>query len=394
MLKRLFSEGFRVFFLGAGLFAIFAMGWWEIYLGVHYTGGMVTRVPFAMAPHEWHAHEMVFGYGSAALGGFLLTAVPNWTGAAGARHWFIGLAAAVWLAGRVALWVSGSLPPGLVAAVDLAFLPILWVKIAGLLLRRPKPQNLVFLGFITLFWLANLAMHLGWAGIWDGGEISGARAGILALAGMILVIGGRVGPAFTRNAMHRDGVPEAALPRDWPGFTPVMIGLAALLPLSALMLPDTRAAGLVALAAGLAQLLRQSRWGFGYAITRPILAALHVSAALVGGGLVLTGLVPFTDLSEVAALHLLAIGGVAGMTLAVMSRATLGHTGRPLVAPLPVAFAYALLPVAALLRWLGSELSGAVYFPAILAAGLLWILAFGLYAGALLPAFLEPRVDR
>ncbi|MCB1328089.1 MAG: NnrS family protein, partial [Maritimibacter sp.] len=165
-------------------------------------------------------------------------------------------------------------------------------------------------------------------------------------------------------------------------------------PLSALMLPDTRAAGLVALAAGLAQLLRQSRWGFGYAITRPILAALHVSAALVGGGLVLTGLVPFTGLSEVAALHLLAIGGVAGMTLAVMSRATLGHTGRPLVAPLPVAFAYALLPVAALLRWLGSELSGAVYFPAILAAGLLWILAFGLYAGALLPAFLEPRVDR
>ncbi|MCB1329746.1 MAG: NnrS family protein, partial [Maritimibacter sp.] len=181
MLNRLFSEGFRVFFLGAGLFAILAMGWWEIYLGVHYTGGMVIRLPFAMAPHEWHAHELVFGYGSAALGGFLLTAVPNWTGAAGARHWFIGLAAAAWLAGRAALWVSGSLSPGLVAAVDLAFLPILWVKIAGLLVRRPKPQNVVFLVFISLFWLANLAMHLGWAGIWDGGEISGSRAGILAL---------------------------------------------------------------------------------------------------------------------------------------------------------------------------------------------------------------------
>ncbi|MCB1358921.1 MAG: NnrS family protein, partial [Maritimibacter sp.] len=188
MLKRLFSAGFRVFFLGAGLFAILAMGWWEIYLGVHYTGGMVTRVPFAMAPHEWHAHELVFGYGSAALGGFLLTAVPNWTGAAAARHRFIGLAAAVWLAGRVALWVSGSLPPGPVAAVDLAFMPILWVKIAGLLLRRPKPQNVVFLVFISLFWLANLATHLGWAGIWDGGEIAGPRAGLLALAGMILVI--------------------------------------------------------------------------------------------------------------------------------------------------------------------------------------------------------------
>lgn len=394
MMKRLFSEGFRVFFLGAGLFAILAMAWWTLYLGVHFTGGMVTAIPFAMAPHQWHAHELAFGYGSAALGGFLLTAVPNWTGAKGARRWFIGLAAAVWLAGRLALWLSAGLPAGLVAAVDLAFLPILWVKIAGLLLRRPKPQNVVFLVFISLFWLANLATHLGWAGVWDGGERDGPRAGIMALAGMILVIGGRVGPAFTRNAMYRDGVPEHALPRDWPLFAPVMIGLAALLPLTALLLPDTRTAGAVALAAGAAQLVRQMRWGFGYAVTRPILAALHVSAALVGLGLVLKGLVPFTGASEVAALHLLAIGGVAGMTLAVMSRATLGHTGRPLVAPLPVAIAYALLPLAALLRWMGSEVSGDLYFPAVLAAGLLWILAFGLFSFALLPAFLGPRADR
>ncbi|MCB1336888.1 MAG: NnrS family protein [Maritimibacter sp.] len=394
MLKRFFGEGFRVFFLGAGLFAILAMAWWTLYLGVHFTGGMVTAIPFAMAPHEWHGHELAFGYGSAALAGFLLTAVPNWTGATAARHWFIGLAAAVWLAGRLALWTSGSLPAGLVAAVDLAFLPILWIKIAGLLWRRPKPQNVVFLVFLSLFWLGNLAMHLGWAGIWAGGEIDGARAGVMALAGMILVIGGRVGPAFTRNAMHREGVPEAKLPRDPALFTPAMIGLAVLLPLSALFQPGSAVAGAVALAAGLAQLARQSRWGIGFAITRPILAALHVSAAMVGLGLVMTGLVPFTGLSEVAALHLLAIGGVAGMTLAVMSRATLGHSGRPLVAPMPVALAYALLPLAAVLRWVGSEVSGGAYFPAVLAAGLLWIAAFALYAGALLPAFLGPRADR
>lgn len=394
MMKRLFSEGFRVFFLSAGLFAILAMAWWELYLGVHYTGGFVTTIPFAMAPHEWHGHELVFGYGSAALGGFLLTAVPNWTGAAGARHWFIGLAAAVWFAGRLALWLSASLPAGLVAAVDLAFLPILWVKIAGLLVRRPKPQNVVFLVFISLFWLANLATHLGWAGAWDGGEIAGPRAGIMALAGMILVIGGRVGPAFTRNAMHREGVPDEALPKDAPLFTPLMIGLAALLPLSTLILPDSPATALLALVAGLAQLVRQSRWGLRFALKRPILAALHVAAALVGFGLVMIGLVPFLGLSEVGALHLLAIGGVAGMTLAVMSRATLGHTGRPLVAPRCVAIAYVLLPLAAALRWFGSEASGALYFPAVLAAGLLWIAAFGLYTGALLPAFLGPRADR
>ncbi len=211
---------------------------------------------------------------------------------------------------------------------------------------------------------------------------------------MILVIGGRVGPAFTRNAMHRDGVPESALPRDHAAFAPLMIGAAILLPVTALFLPDTALAALVAISAGALQLARQMRWGFAFAATRPILAALHVSAALVAVGLILIGLAQFTAMSEVGALHVLAIGGVGGMTLAVMSRATLGHSGRALVAPWPVAIAYALLPLAALLRWVGSEVSGAAYFPAVLGAGALWIIAFALYTGALLPAFLGPRADR
>ncbi len=390
MLKRVLGEAFRVFFLGAGAFAVLAMLWWELYLGVHYTGGFITAIPFTMPPHEWHGHELVFGYGAAALAGFLLTAVPNWTGAGAVRGPLIGTAAGVWLAGRVALWMSGTLPAWLVAVVDLAFLPLLWALVAHMLVRRPKPQNMAFLAFLALFWLANLATHLGWADMWAGGAANGPRAGLLALAGMILVIGGRVTPAFTRNAMLREGAAETDLPRDFPALAPVMLAAAVLLPLTALVLPDTMVAGLVALLAGLAQLVRQARWGARFAIARPILAALHVSVALVGLGLVMLGLSRFTALSEVGALHLLAIGGVGGMTLAMMSRASLGHGGRALVAPVLVAIAYVLLPVAALLRWIGSEISGAVYFPAVLAAGALWIVAFAFYTAALMPVFLDP----
>ena len=387
--KRLISEGFRVFFLSAGLFAIVAVGWWALHLA-----GIAGMGAFAMTPAQWHAHELVFGYGTAALGGFLLTAVPNWTGAKSAPHLFIGAVAALWLAGRLALWFSGALPGWIVASIDLAYLPVLWLKVAALLVKRPKPQNMVFLLFLSLVWLANLATHLGWAGRWPGAEAVGIRAGLLALGGMILVIGGRVGPAFTRNAMHREGVDEAALPRDRAFFTPIMIGAAAALPITGLLVPDSLALGLVMIAAGGGQLVRQARWGAGFAATRPILATLHLSAALVGVGLLLWGLALLTGTDDTGALHVLAIGGVGGMTLAVMSRATLGHSGRPLIAPRPVALAYALLPLAALLRGLAALLSGALFLPLTLTAGALWVAAFALYTGALLPAFLGPRPER
>ncbi|SMH47339.1 NnrS family protein [Maritimibacter sp. HL-12] len=391
---RLFSEGYRVFFLAAGLFAVLAMLWWVLYLGIHALGGLIFDLSFAMAPHEWHAHELVFGFGSAALAGFLLTAVPNWTGAQGARHAYIGFAAGLWLAGRLAMWFSGVLPPVVVALADLSFVVLLAGKIALLLVKRPKPQNMVFLLFLALFWFANLVTHLGWAGLWDYGGETGPRAGLLALAGMILVLGGRVTPAFTRNAMHRDNMPETALPRDIAGFAPVMIGAAALLPITALIWPASWLAAGVALVAGLGQIIRQWRWGFRYALLRPILAALHVSAGLVGVGLILWGLAAFTGRSEIAAVHVLAIGGVGGMTLAVMSRATLGHSGRPLVASVPLVMAYALVPIAALLRFIASEVQGAAYFPATIGAGAVWIFAFTLFVAALWPAFWGPRADR
>ncbi len=385
MLSRLFSEGYRVFFLAAGLSAVAVVLVWEFYLGVHATGGMMTGLPFAMAPHLWHAHELVFGYGAAALTGFLFTAVPSWTGRPPVGRAVIVLAAALWLAGRLAVWMSGALPGWLVAVLDLAHVPVVLAVVAAMLWHRPKAKNVVFPVLLALFWLANLATHLGWAGLWDNGEIIGLRGGMMALAGMILVIG-RVTPAFTRNAMMREAS-RAPRPRDWARAGPVMIGFAALLPVAALAAPDSGGTAALMIAAGGAQLVRQSRWGWRFAATRPILASLHLSVVMLALGLILTGLSRFTGLSEVAGLHVLGIGGIGGMTLAVMSRATLGHSGMPLVAPGAIALAYGALPLAALMRWIASEVGGSAYFPASLAAGALWIGAFTAFTASLWPAF-------
>lgn len=388
-----FGEGFRVFFLSAGVFAVLSGLVWVIWLGVHYLGGMVTDMPFDVPPHQWHAHEMIFGYSGAALGGFLLTAVPSWTGTKAARHAFIAVAASVWAAGRLAMWYSAALPGWVVAALCLAFLPILMAKIASQLVKRPKPQNVMFLGFLAAVWAGNLLVHLEWMEVTADTLDRGMRAGLIGLAAMIGVLGGRVTPAFTRNAMKREGLPETAWPVTVPTFEKASLALAIGLPLAVLSGLPAPATGAVALAAGLVHLARLARWRGQWTLGRPILLGLHLGMAMLGIGLALWGAALMGYGSEVAALHVLGIGAVGGMTLAVMSRAVLGHTGRPLVAPGPVAAGYLMVAAATILRWFGSALSGDWYFPLVLASGLLWVLAFALYSAAIWPAVTAPRAD-
>jgi uncharacterized protein involved in response to NO len=383
--KRLFGDGYRVFFLAAGLYAVFTLSFWVLWLGVHWAGGMFSSLPFAMAPHLWHGHELVFGYGGAALGGFLLTAVPNWTGARTARHLFIVTASGLWLAGRAAVWFSAVLPAEIVMIADLAFLPLLAAKIATQLIRRPKPQNVMFLGLLSIIWVANLMVHLEWMDVSSDTALQGLRAGIYGLCAMIAVLGGRVTPAFTRNAMVREGR-ETGLPVSRKPLELAGVALAIALPIVMMIGMPDRWTAVLMLACGILQVTRVMGWRPGFASQQPILWSLHLSFALIGVGLLGFG-------SEVAALHVTAIAGVAGMTVAVMSRATLGHSGRPLVAPRMLAAAYAILPVAAAWRWAASEVSGAWYFPGVVGAGVLWILAFAFYAVALWPAFWGPRIQ-
>lgn len=390
-LKRLFGDGYRVFFLCAGLFAVISMLVWESYLLLSFSGGQLL-LPTMAPPHLWHAHEMIFGYGAAALGGFFLTAVPNWTGAKAAPHRFIALVAGLWLMGRLAIGWSGHLSPFAVAIADLAFVPVLAAKVLLQLIRRPKPQQMIFLVTLTLFWLSNLMVHLEWMGWTNDTLWQGLRAGLLTLSAMIMVLGGRVTPGFTRNAMVQSGR-DTALPRNPKSFAVIAISAALFLPAGYLLGLPAYMLSSVALIAGGAGILRVLLWRGFWTLGRPILWTLHLSYAVNAAGFLALCLAGYDMISEVSALHLLGIGGVGGMTLAIMSRAVLGHTGRALVAPAPVVMAYVLIPLAALARFAGGELTG-LYLPAVLVAGALWCLAYALFVIALWPVFWGPRQNR
>ena len=382
----LFTAGWRVFFLAAGLWAVISVAIWLLWLI-----GLVDGGHLGVAPQSWHAHEMIFGYATAAMGGFFLTAVPNWTGAKAAPEQFVMLVSGLWLAGRLAVCLAGVLPPAVVAAVDLAFLPVLAAKVLTQLMARPKPQNMMFLLLITLVWISNLLVHLDWMGL-TGTGWQGLRGGLLTTCAMIAALGGRVTPAFTRNALMREGRTER-LPVEHAPLNMAGVALAILTAVAVILgLPDAVGGGLAVLA-GLVAAARLAGWRGLSLPGQPIVWVLHLGYAMLALGFVLWGLAQLGLGDEMAALHVLGIGAVGGMTLAVMSRAALGHSGRALVAPAPVALAYALIPLAVVLRWAGSTFPGGFYLPGVIGSGLVWCLAFTLYLTALWPIFFGPRAN-
>ncbi len=385
---RVFSEGFRVFFLAAGVFGAGAGLLWTLSLAA----GGAGLDSLTMAPSQWHAHEMIFGYGAAAIGGFFLTAVPNWTGTKGARVGYIAGVFVLWLIGRIALWPLGVVSPMTAMVADLLFVPVLAWKILSQLLKRPKPQNMVLLSMLVALWVSNLLVHLEWVGLTDDTARQGIVGGLMTLVGLIGVLGGRVTPAFTRNAMKRAEVPE----NGWPQ-TPNVLNKAAMV--TSLALPWAAMSGVetllisVAFFAGAAQLARLSGWKSLWTVGQPILWSLHISMAFLALGLILWGLSGIGIGQELAAIHVLGIGCVGGMTLAVMSRAALGHTGRALIAPTPVVWAYGAMACAALMRWVGQSVLIAVYDFTLMLAGGLWVAAMVLFLIAIFPMAIAPRVD-
>jgi len=388
-----FSEGFRIFFLAAAVYGVVSMLLWLGWLAVHAAGGAFTSLPFAPPPHHWHAHEMVFGYGTAVLAGFFLTAVPNWTGALPSRAAFIATLAAMWLAGRLAIFFSGSLPATLVMAVDLVFIPALAWKVLSNLLKRPKTQNMMFVGLLALMLAGNLAVHLDWTGVTSGTADTGLIAGLLTLAAMIAVLGGRVTPAFTRNALQRAGG-DIALPLSRLPFEIAGVATAIALPLLVLVDTDARLLAAVDGVAAIAHAVRLAGWRGLSVLRQPILWSLHLGfLMLVLGYGALALHWAGVDIGRAAAVHLVGIGAIGGMTLAVMSRAALGHTGRPLIVPAPVPIAYGFVAIAALVRSAGVILVPEHYYSVMFVSGGLWVLAFAIFVAVYTPIVASPRVE-
>ncbi|QAX30609.1 NnrS family protein [Leisingera sp. NJS204] len=363
----LFSFGFRPFFLGACLFALLAIpAWLLIWQGtLEYSG------PFL--PTDWHIHEMIFGYGAAVVAGFLFTAVPNWTGRMPARGWPLALLSGLWLLGRIAAagWLGLSALGVMVA--DCAFLAAVVVMIAREIIAGENWRNLKVLVPITLLGLANACFHI--EAMTEGAADISRRLGIAVLIFLIMLIGGRIIPSFTRNWLAKNGAEKMPVPFGKFDAVTLASGAAALLAWTAA--PWAAVSGVLLLAAGLLHVLRLARWCGLASLGEPLLFMLHAAYALVPAGLIAAAAVPFGLLEPAAAAHILGIGAVGGMTLAVMMRATMGHSGRPLVAGPALTAAFALVIASASLRVAGStELAAG--WTGITVSGGLWTAGFAL----------------
>jgi len=367
-----FSAAFRPFFLGAALWSAAAVPAWLM----SFSGR--AALPEAFPPFLWHVHEMVFGFAFAAVAGFLLTAIPNWTGRLPLRGARLAALAGLWLAGRIALLLSAQLGPLAAAAIDLAFPAALIAVVARELIAGRNWRNLPMLAALALLFCGSLLVHLQAIGV-GYAALLGNRLGIATLLMLIALIGGRIVPSFTRNwlAKHRpEGpMPAPAGPLDVAALAATFAALAAWV-----AAPGGPVTPWLALAASLALGLRLSRWRGLAALGEPLLFVLHAGYGWLAFGLALLGLSGVAPLvPQSAALHALTVGAIGTMTLAVMTRATLGHSGRPLSADRATVLVYLLVTLAALLR-IAAPMAGGAFLALTWAAGAAWSAAFLLFA--------------
>lgn len=387
-----FSYGFRPFFLGASVYAVVVMAIWLGWVLSLAAGGQGAWLPVAGSPFAWHAHEMILGFAGAAIAGFLLTAVPNWTGALPLSGPPLVILFSVWLAGRLAMATAGLLPFGLAAAIDVAFLPLLGVFAARQLMTKPAPRNLIFLAILAAITSANIAYHLAVLNLIAIDPLAAVRTGLLAVAVMIAIIGGRIIPAFTHNWLHLNA---------WAGPMPRKIDeldAASILSIVAVLIAKIAAAplaliGALALLAAALNAVRLVLWRGWATLSEPIVWVLHLGYAWLVAGLLLTGLSSFAGATyDTLASHAIGTGAVGTMILAVMSRASLGHTGRPIKAPPAIVASYLILTLAAALRVIGPLIAPDAAHVAHALAGLLWTTAFALFVWVYAPILTTPRV--
>ena len=362
------SYGFRPFFLLAGAFAIVAMSGW---IGALALGWEIGGSYGAL---NWHAHEMLFGYASAALAGFMLTAIPNWTGRLPVSGGPLLVLVAVWLSGRIALAAPDLVGVVPSALVDGCFLPLMAAIAAREIIAGKNWKNLKILAGLVGLSLANGAFH--YAAIAWGDSMTVSRIAVGIYITLIALVGGRIVPSFTRNWLVKAGSPSLPLPYSHFD-TASIVALAAAMLVWAVADDNFVAAPLAFAACGL-QAFRLWRW-VGWRTTRePLLLVLHVGYGFIPLGLFCVGLAELGFLSAASALHVLTVGAIGMMTLAVMTRASRGHTGRPLAASRTSTLAYLALGVAAAVRPFAEAFPDA-YRPLLEVAAAGWIVAFALF---------------
>lgn len=338
----LFSYGFRPFFLFGAAWSALALAVWLPML----SGSLV--LPTALAPLDWHVHELIYGYVPAVAAGFLLTAVPNWTGRLPVVGMPLMVLFALWAAGRVAIAISSVLAPIVAAAIDLLFLSALGAVIAREIVAGENWRNLKVLAAVAVLLAGNAVFH--WEVISGSAGGYGMRIGLAATLMLIMLIGGRIIPSFTRNWLARRKPGRLPVPFDKSDMA--VMGLSGAALMVWITSPDAPATAWLAVAAAGLNVLRLSRWAGDRTVAEPLVLILHIAFAFVpiGFGLLALSIFMPSLVAATGALHGWTAGAVGLMTIAVMTRASLGHTGQPLTATRSIQGIYLAATVSALAR--------------------------------------------
>lgn len=385
VLTTLFAAPFRIFFLSLALWAVVIVPLWLVLLLTP------LQLPLLLPAPIWHQHEMLFGFLNAAVAGFLLTAVGTWTGTRPLHGGPLLALWLVWVAGRVLLLGAGGSPvEGLAHALELIFLPLVILDAGRRVARTRQWRQLIVLQVLTLLWLMQLGFHLQPSPRFAGGAM------LLAMA-LMLVIGGRITPAFTANwlrAQGREGEAAAAQAPAWIdataiGLTLLLLPVYLLQPFGPALIP---AITLLTVTAALAVALRLGYWRGWRVYTEPLLWVLHLSLAWIPVALLLMAGSNLGWWPATVWQHAAGMGAMGGLILGVISRVALGHTGRPLQLPGGMIIAFAAIHAGALVRVL-TALSLLPWQRGLEIAVLCWILAFGLFLIRYAGVLSSPRPD-
>ncbi|HZS64070.1 MAG TPA: NnrS family protein [Xanthobacteraceae bacterium] len=376
------SYGFRPFFLAGTVYAgLGLLIWLPLFFGA-------ITIPTAFSPLDWHVHEMLYGYLTAVVTGFLLTAIPNWTGRLPLRGAALAVLVAVWIAGRIAVYVSADIGRPAAGVIDVSFLVLVAIAAAREVIAGRNWRNLPPIFILLVFFAGNVIFHI--EDYQTGTAELGMRLGIAAAVALISLVGGRVVPSFTRNWLAREN----------PGRLPVPFGrfdiAVTAVSLLALALWVGRPTGTVTavlmLAAGAAQAARLGRWAGDRTLRNKLVLILHIGYVFVPLGFLMLGsaiLLPDRMPTD-AGIHAWTAGAIGTMTLAIMTRASLGHTGQPLAAGPLTQVVYSAVVLAALLR-IAATFAGNTTIVLLQAAGAAWIVAFWLFAVGYGPLLLRRR---
>lgn len=375
--SQLFSYPFRIFFLSMTVLTLVAIPVWVLEV----TG--VLQLPLAMPALFWHQHEMLFGFLSAAIAGFLLTAVCVWTQTERTHGLPLALLWGVWLAGRLLLALGGNLPDWMVQGVNLAFLPLVMIDAGWRVWHARQKRQAMIMVVLGLLWL----MQIGFVTRLDMSFSYGAL--IMALA-LISIIGGRITPAFTAGWLRQRGGNAEAVK--------MILGLdmaalfSMILLMASLVTGWKTLAAVIAVVAAALMLVRLYNWKGWLARSEPLLWILHLSILWVPVALLLLAGSLVAGWPSNAWSHAAGAGAVGCLILGVIARVSLGHTGRPLKLPKGMVLAFVAIQLAAVIRVL-TALSIIPWHPGIGTSTLLWMIAYGLFLVRYAGVLARPRAD-